>query len=459
MKKKISIVLSMLLCMLLIFAGCSTGNEVIETTTKTTEAVTVSEEIIVSDEVEKIVDDTAESVAAGEDLSTDEIIESDLKEEENIVDEGVLEADGTVEQENISYDGTNTGKGATLLAGAPTLTYYNQADSRWGSILYTSKGDKTQTIRSSGCGPTSAAMIITASKGVITPPTIAKLFVDNHKRTADNGTDWSAWSFIADYFDFDEFHTTSSFSTMTSYLKQDKNKDGISDYFVVASCGYGLWTTGGHYICVIDYIPETDEYICGDPYYYVGKYNTASRKAAKVKISNNFAYVKSTAFKTYSNVKCYWIYSNDSPSASKDKPTTEKPTTKTTTKYVKTKGSNLNVRKGPGTNYTVVRQLKNGSKVTEYETKNGWSRIGNNEWVSSDYLTTSAPKSTATTPKVAYIYVPATGRYAYCEYSAIEKYNGYYRLKARTTLYSKSNLTGTKYDYLAKTKVKILKTL
>lgn len=60
---------------------------------------------------------------------------------------------------------------------------------------------------------------------------------------------------------------------------------------------------------------------------------------------------------------------------------------------------------------------------------------------------------------VAYIYVPATGRYAYCKYSAIEKYNGYYRLKNYTTLYSKSNLTGTKYNYLAKTKVVIKKTL
>ena len=467
MKKKLSAILSMLICILIIFSGCAAGNESIETTTETTEAytetvteeITAPEEIIVSDEVQEIIDDTAESVAAGEDLSTDEIIKSDIQEETEIVDEGVLEADGTVEQENISYDGTNTGKGALLLAGPPTLTYYSQADSRWGAIPYTSIGDKTQTIKTSGCGPTSAAMVVTASKGIITPPAMKQLFEDNRFRTAHNGTAWSAWGFVADYFDFGFYQPTTSFSTMTSYLKQDNNKDGVADYFVVVSCGNGLFTTGGHYIVLVADVNGTITVY--DPYYYYGKFNTASRKAAGVKVSGNTAYVSESSFKTYSAAKQYWIFSNDSPAASKDKPTTQKPTAKTTTttKYVKTKGSNLNVRRGPSTNYTIVRQLKNGSKVTEYEAKNGWSRIGNNEWVSSDYLTTSAPKSTTTTPTVAYIYVPATGRYAYCNYSAIEKYNGYYRLKSNTILYSKSNLTGTKYNYLAKTKVVIQKTL
>lgn len=462
MKKTLSIVLSMLLCMLLIFAGCSTGNDAIETTTEsTTEAVTAPKKVVISDEVQEIVDDTAESVAAGEDLSTGETIKSDIKEEKVIVDEGVLEADGTVEQENISYNGSYAGNGFSLLAGKPTLTYYNQADSRWGYILYTNHGDRSQTIRSSGCGPTSAAMVVTASKGVITPPAMAKLFVNNGFRTANNGTAWSAWSFVADYFDFKEYHATSSFSIMTSYLKQDKNKDGVADYFVVASCNSGLFTTGGHYIFLAG--DKNGTITVYDPYYYYGKFNTASRRAAGVKVSGNIAYVSESSFKTYGAAKQYWIYSNDSTSVST--PETTKPTTppsdntKTKTKYVKTKGSNLNIRSGPGTNYSIVGSLTNGSKVTEYETKNGWSRVGSGKWVCGDYLTTTAPTTTKATPTVAYVYIPATGRYAYCKYSAIEKYNGYYRLKARTTLYSKSNLTGTQYDYLAKTKVVIKKTL
>ena len=35
----------------------------------------------------------------------------------------------------------------------------------------------------------------------------------------------------------------------------------------------------------------------------------------------------------------------------------------------------------------------------------------------------------------------------------------YYRLKSRCNLYSKSNLTGTKYTYLANTKIKIVKNI
>ena len=55
------------------------------------------------------------------------------------------------------------------------------------------------------------------------------------------------------------------------------------------------------------------------------------------------------------------------------------------TKYV-TASSGLNVRKGAGTGYRIVRALPKGAKVTVYETKNGWSRIGSNEWVSSAYI-------------------------------------------------------------------------
>ena len=55
---------------------------------------------------------------------------------------------------------------------------------------------------------------------------------------------------------------------------------------------------------------------------------------------------------------------------------------------VKTQGSNLNVRSGPGTNYTIVRKLSNGSGVTIYEENNGWGRIsGSQEWVSLSYIT------------------------------------------------------------------------
>ena len=133
--------------------------------------------------------------------------------------------------------------------------------------------------------------------------------------------------------------------------------------------------------------------------------------------------------------------------------------------YVNTKTDPLNVRTGASTNHSKVGSLKKGTAVTVTKTSGDWSYITSPEkgWVSTQYLSKTKPatstSSSINSQKIAYIYVPATGRDAYCKYSAIEKYNGYYRLKNYTTLYSKSNLTGTKYNYLAKTKVVIKKTL
>lgn len=55
----------------------------------------------------------------------------------------------------------------------------------------------------------------------------------------------------------------------------------------------------------------------------------------------------------------------------------------TVTKTVNAK-SGLNVRNAP--NGSKVGALTNGTRVTVYETSNGWSRIGNGRWVSSQYL-------------------------------------------------------------------------
>lgn len=48
--------------------------------------------------------------------------------------------------------------------------------------------------------------------------------------------------------------------------------------------------------------------------------------------------------------------------------------------------SGLNVRKGAGTVYGAIKVLPFGAEVTVYETKNNWSRIGVNQWVSNDWI-------------------------------------------------------------------------
>ena len=126
-------------------------------------------------------------------------------------------------------------------------------------------------------GPTSAAMVVSSSKGAILPTTMAQLAVANGYRTANSGTAWNYYSFVADYFDFNEYHSTSNFDTMLDYLKQ-KDSNGNSKYYVIASCGSGLFTSGGHYIVLTSLNGDTIQVY--DPFLYSGKFNTASRKKA-----------------------------------------------------------------------------------------------------------------------------------------------------------------------------------
>ena len=96
--------------------------------------------------------------------------------------------------------------------------------------------------------------------------------------------------------------------------------------------------------------------------------------------------------------------------------------------------TSLNVRTGPGTNYRYVKSLYNGNSVYIYESRNGWYRIGTNLWVCATYIKTSNAISTNYNTSVG----------------------SYYRLKYNTTLYSKGSLGGTTYYYLAKTQIKVI---
>ena len=79
----------------------------------------------------------------------------------------------------------------------------------------------------------------------------------------------------------------------------------------------------------------------------------------------------------------------------------EKDTSSTkTTKYVN--ASSLNFRSGPSTSYSVIGKLSSGDKVEVISTSNGWSKIkydGKTGYVSSKYLSSSAPQSSTTTIK------------------------------------------------------------
>lgn len=383
MKKKILVVLIIILfsimnvCIYKLYVkNIKMQNEIDELQRKISNKV--ENEIIISEETKKLSDQTKEIVNRDEKLSTTEEIEGSEQEEKNITDNEALETDAIVDQENISYDGDHTGEGLSLLGKYQGLTYYNQADSRWANIMYSSINNKAQTMKTSACGPTTAAMIISSAKGAILPTTMARLSVDNGYRTANSGTAWSFYSFVADYFKFSEFYSINSFDKAMEYLKQ-KNNSGTSKYYIACSVGSGLFTTGGHYIMLVS---NSNRIIrVYDSYLYKGKFNTASRKNANVTVNGNSEYLTEENFKRYSNYKHFWVFSNDEGNLENN----NSDNNKTYKMYVNTKSKNLNVRTEP--NGTIVSSLTKGTEVTVIETIGDWSKIGTNEWVSSNYLT------------------------------------------------------------------------
>lgn len=120
---------------------------------------------------------------------------------------------------------------------------FKQYDSRWGSKMYSSHGDKKQTMKSSGCGPTSMADIVAAwwDKDA-TPWTLAEYSLKWGTRTYDSGTSGTFFKKCAEYYKASKYQTTSSVDAAIECLK----KGGL----VIVCFGKSKWTQGGHYCCL-----------------------------------------------------------------------------------------------------------------------------------------------------------------------------------------------------------------
>lgn len=359
-----------------------------------------------------------------ENQSTKEIPEAYV-EDEKALEEQEVEDEGFELQGEIAYNGSSELPSVSL--GQYTgLTYYSQIDSRWKNKLYTSTGNSSQTMGSSACGPTCSAMVVSSIKGTILPTTMADLYVQYGFRSANNGTYWSAFRWTADVFDIG-YKEIYKLNDVCDLLEQN--------YMIISACGNGLFTTGGHFILIYGYEDTNGSGQCDsgdrlkiyDPYLYSGKFNLSTRRG-KAQVEGNTVYVEKEVFRAYANYSGFFAFKNDRSNNTEVDRT--EVTTASYTRYVKVNTS-LNVRSGPGTSYNVVGRKYNGDKVTVYKESSSWSNIGINEWVSSDFLTDSN------------VQVPNTvGQYK--------------KLKSTTTLYSNSNLTGTRYTYLKNTKIKIL---
>ena len=101
-------------------------------------------------------------------------------------DQHGLKADGVVGEKTWRALITGEASPAAEFVQPPNFKQY---DSRWAKVQYSSCGDKSQTIKSSGCGPTSMADIVAQWwDDEATPPLLAKLALDWGCRTKNSGT-------------------------------------------------------------------------------------------------------------------------------------------------------------------------------------------------------------------------------------------------------------------------------
>lgn len=288
------------------------------------------------------------------------------------------ESEGFEEQGLIAYEGSD--KAPDVQVGEYAgLTYYSQLDSRWASKMYSSVGNASQTIGSSGCGPTSSAMVVSSIKGAITPDAMADLYCKYGYRSASQGTYWSAFKWTADVFDIE----------YSECYKLDEAVEKLKDnHYIIASCNQGLFTYGGHFIVLIGV--EGDYIKVYDPYLYNGKFETSTRKGLAT-VSGNTVYVSIDNFRNYANYQKFFCFKNDRIDVKENKTipviVNNTYTVSTVNYQVKvTANSGLNIRSGASTSYARVGGYTKDSIVTILAESNGFGKTDRG-WICLAYTT------------------------------------------------------------------------
>lgn len=257
--------------------------------------------------------------------------------------------------------------------------YYSQIDSRWTNYPYPSQQLPHATIGSGGCGVCACAMVISMLRKIVLPPEIADMFVRDGIRV-NGGTSNKAYQYIADKYDLTTKRTT-DYNELVACL----NRGGLA----LVGCGEGLFTNGGHIICIVGI--EGNNLIIHDSYLYSNKFNVLGR--------NNRATIRGTEvvcsidnFKKYANAGGFWIYEPTGVDTNKDDENVEP------AKEVYDRGT-------AGTN----KKLKQNCNLWGNPDLSG---------IRYSYLKNTTVKILENTgANVDKIYVPATGRTAYIDIS------------------------------------------
>lgn len=337
------------------------------------------------DVVEKITD-TVTDMAINESTTR---IENVTELDEQIVEVQETESEGFKEQGQVAYEGSEKAPNVEVGKYAG-LTYYSQIDSRWSNKMYSSVGDSSQTIGTSGCGPTSSAMVVSSIKGTITPDTMASLYTQYGYRSANQGTYWSAFKWTADVFNI---------GYSECYRLDDAVAKLKDNHYIIVSCNQGLFTYGGHFIVLTGI--EGDYIKVYDPYLYNGKFDVASRRG-KAEVKGNTVYVNIDNFRNYANYKKFFCFKNDRTDIKENDSNIVyvKPISSVSNVDYKvriTANNGLNIRAGANTSYKRIGGYSKNQVATILAESNGWGKTDKGGWIKLAYTIKLSSSTTKVT--------------------------------------------------------------
>lgn len=337
------------------------------------------------DVVEKITD-TVTDMAINESTTR---IENVTELDEQIVEVQETESEGFKEQGQVAYEGSEKAPNVEVGKYAG-LTYYSQIDSRWSNKMYSSVGDSSQTIGTSGCGPTSSAMVVSSIKGTITPDTMASLYTQYGYRSANQGTYWSAFKWTADVFNI---------GYSECYRLDDAVAKLKDNHYIIVSCNQGLFTYGGHFIVLTGI--EGDYIKVYDPYLYNGKFDVASRRG-KAEVKGNTVYVSIDNFRNYANYKKFFCFKNDRTDIIENDSNIVyvKPISSVSNVDYKvriTANNGLNIRAGANTSYKRIGGYSKNQVATILAESNGWGKTDKGGWIKLAYTIKLSSSTTKVT--------------------------------------------------------------
>lgn len=146
---------------------------------------------------------------------------------------------------------TNGGMGDSEMQNG--AVYYSQNAEPWASVDY--GGGKN--ISQAGCGPTSAAMLLSSVTGqTVTPTEAAQYSLKTGHRIIGNGTDWGFFSDIGSQYGVN-FTQTADYNVLSDALSQGRPA-------ILSGKGSAPFTKGGHFVMAVG-MDSSGNIIINDP--------------------------------------------------------------------------------------------------------------------------------------------------------------------------------------------------